>query len=131
MIYKGYAEKIEFDDEAMAFHGEVIGIRDVVTFQGLPLKSFDRLLKILWTIISIYAARGERSPTSRSRAGLLPAYRRRRTERYFLRQKKKASVLRHGSAKDSNLLWDEYALYTGIPVMPPTENACFNSGARI
>jgi predicted HicB family RNase H-like nuclease len=34
MTYKGYSAKAEFDDEAMIFHGEVIGIRDVVTFQG-------------------------------------------------------------------------------------------------
>ena len=34
MTYKGYSAKVEFDDDAMIFHGEVIGIRDVVTFQG-------------------------------------------------------------------------------------------------
>lgn len=34
MEYKGYVGRIEFDDEADIFHGEVIGIRDVVTFQG-------------------------------------------------------------------------------------------------
>ncbi len=32
--YKGYIGKIEFDDEADLFHGEVINLRDVVTFQG-------------------------------------------------------------------------------------------------
>lgn len=32
--YKGYTGSIEYDDEAMLFHGEVAGIRDVVTFQG-------------------------------------------------------------------------------------------------
>lgn len=34
MIYKGYRAAIRFDDEADVFHGEVIGLRDVVTFQG-------------------------------------------------------------------------------------------------
>lgn len=34
MEYKGYVGKIEFDDDANIFHGEVIDIRDVVTFQG-------------------------------------------------------------------------------------------------
>jgi len=34
MEYKNYVGKIEFDDAAEIFHGEVIGIRDVVTFQG-------------------------------------------------------------------------------------------------
>jgi predicted HicB family RNase H-like nuclease len=34
MEYKGYIGKIEFDDEALIFHGEVINTRDVITFQG-------------------------------------------------------------------------------------------------
>jgi predicted HicB family RNase H-like nuclease len=42
MNYKGYAAKVEFDDEAMIFHGEVIGIRDVVTFQGKSIKEIER-----------------------------------------------------------------------------------------
>jgi predicted HicB family RNase H-like nuclease len=32
--YKGYTGVVQFDDEAMIFHGEVIGIRDVITFRG-------------------------------------------------------------------------------------------------
>jgi predicted HicB family RNase H-like nuclease len=42
MNYKGYAAKVEFDDEAMIFHGEVIGIRDVVTFQGKSIKEIEK-----------------------------------------------------------------------------------------
>ena len=34
MEYKGYAGKVEYDDEAGIFHGEVINLRDVITFQG-------------------------------------------------------------------------------------------------
>ncbi len=34
MEYKGYIGKVEFDDEAPIFHGEVINTRDVITFQG-------------------------------------------------------------------------------------------------
>lgn len=34
MEYKGYIGKVEFDDEADLFHGEVINTRDVITFQG-------------------------------------------------------------------------------------------------
>ena len=34
MKYKGYLARAEFDDEADIFHGQVINIRDVVTFQG-------------------------------------------------------------------------------------------------
>lgn len=34
MKYKGYVGQVEFDDDANIFHGEVINLRDVVTFQG-------------------------------------------------------------------------------------------------
>jgi predicted HicB family RNase H-like nuclease len=34
MEYKGYFAKVEFDDEANIFHGEVINLRDVVTIEG-------------------------------------------------------------------------------------------------
>ncbi len=34
MQYKGYNGRVEFDDEADIFHGEVLGLRDVITFQG-------------------------------------------------------------------------------------------------
>ena len=34
MEYKGYIGKVEIDEEAGILHGEVINIRDVVTFEG-------------------------------------------------------------------------------------------------
>jgi predicted HicB family RNase H-like nuclease len=34
MEYKGYLGRVEYDDEAEVFHGEVINTRDVITFQG-------------------------------------------------------------------------------------------------
>lgn len=34
MKYKGYTGVVQFDDEAMIFHGEVVGLRDVITFRG-------------------------------------------------------------------------------------------------
>ncbi len=34
MHCKGYEAVIEFDEEADIFHGEVINLRDVITFQG-------------------------------------------------------------------------------------------------
>jgi predicted HicB family RNase H-like nuclease len=36
--YKGYFAKIEFDDDADIFHGEVIKLRDVITFEGESVK---------------------------------------------------------------------------------------------
>ncbi|MDA1052802.1 MAG: type II toxin-antitoxin system HicB family antitoxin [Planctomycetota bacterium] len=34
LTYKGYTGKIELDSENHIFHGEVLGITDVITFQG-------------------------------------------------------------------------------------------------
>jgi len=42
MTYKGYTAKVEFDDEDMIFCGEVIGIRDVVTFEGDSVKEIEK-----------------------------------------------------------------------------------------
>ncbi|HNW33671.1 MAG TPA: type II toxin-antitoxin system HicB family antitoxin [Candidatus Ozemobacteraceae bacterium] len=43
--YKGYIGVVEFDDEANIFHGEVIGIRDVITFQGQTVDEIREALK--------------------------------------------------------------------------------------
>ena len=40
MEHKGYLGRVEFDAESELFHGEVVGTRDVITFQG---KSVDEL----------------------------------------------------------------------------------------
>ena len=40
MEYKGYIGDVTFDPEAHLFHGEIINIRDVITFQG---KTVDEL----------------------------------------------------------------------------------------
>ena len=41
MKYKGYTGHVEYDDEAKIFHGEVLGIKDVVTFQGTTVDEID------------------------------------------------------------------------------------------
>jgi predicted HicB family RNase H-like nuclease len=40
MQYKGYVGRVELDPEASLLHGEIVNIRDVVTFQG---RSVDEL----------------------------------------------------------------------------------------
>ncbi|MEA5579584.1 type II toxin-antitoxin system HicB family antitoxin [Anabaena sp. UHCC 0451] len=42
MKYKGYEAIVEFDDEADIFHGEVINIRDVITFQGSSVEELKK-----------------------------------------------------------------------------------------
>ena len=39
--YKGYRGRVEFDSEAKIFHGEVVGTRDVITFQGTSVKELE------------------------------------------------------------------------------------------
>ena len=45
MVYKGYTAKIAFDDEAEIFHGEIVGIKDVVTFQGKTAAELKKAFK--------------------------------------------------------------------------------------
>ncbi|MCY2924702.1 MAG: type II toxin-antitoxin system HicB family antitoxin [Planctomycetota bacterium] len=40
--YKGYFGKVEYDAEANILHGEVLGIRDVVTFQARSVDEVER-----------------------------------------------------------------------------------------
>jgi predicted HicB family RNase H-like nuclease len=53
MEYKGYGDKVEFDDEAGILHGEVIDTRDVITFQG---RSVDELKTAFQESIDHYIA---------------------------------------------------------------------------
>ena len=42
MNYKGYTGKVEYDEEAKIFYGEIIGLRDVVTFRGTSVKELQK-----------------------------------------------------------------------------------------
>lgn len=41
MKYKGYTGVVEFDEDAKVFHGEVLGLRDVITFQGTSVEELE------------------------------------------------------------------------------------------
>lgn len=45
MNYKGYWGEVSFDDEAKIFHGEVIGLKDVITFQGKNVDEIEQAFK--------------------------------------------------------------------------------------
>ncbi len=45
MEYKGYKGKVTYDDEAKVFHGEVFGIRDIVTFQGTSVEELEKAFR--------------------------------------------------------------------------------------
>ena len=44
--YKSYIGRVEFDDEAGIFHGEVINTRDVITFEGTSVEEIQRKFRI-------------------------------------------------------------------------------------
>ena len=43
--YKGYRATVDFDDEAMIFYGEVIDLKDVITFQGESVKELEQAFR--------------------------------------------------------------------------------------
>ncbi|MBX9744381.1 MAG: type II toxin-antitoxin system HicB family antitoxin [Chlamydiales bacterium] len=45
MKYKAYQGQVTYDEEAKIFHGEVIGLRDVVTFQGTSVDELEQSFK--------------------------------------------------------------------------------------
>ncbi|KAF3361772.1 hypothetical protein PHSC3_001662 [Chlamydiales bacterium STE3] len=42
MKHKSYSSHIEYDDEAKIFHDEVLGIKDVITFQGTTVDEIEQ-----------------------------------------------------------------------------------------
>ena len=45
MEYKGYVAKVEYDEVAEIFHGEVINLRDVITFEGNSVEELKKELR--------------------------------------------------------------------------------------
>ena len=43
--YKGYRGRVEFDDEADLFHGEVLDLKDVITFQGKSVEELEHAFR--------------------------------------------------------------------------------------
>jgi predicted HicB family RNase H-like nuclease len=43
--YKGYTGQVEYDDEAGIFHGEVLDLRDVITFQGKSVGEIEQAFR--------------------------------------------------------------------------------------
>jgi predicted HicB family RNase H-like nuclease len=43
--YKDYSAVVEFDSEQRLFHGEVVGLNDVITFQGKSVSELEKEMK--------------------------------------------------------------------------------------
>jgi predicted HicB family RNase H-like nuclease len=60
MEYKGYIARVEYDDEAELFHGQVMNLRDVITFQGHSVKELRKALRAsVEDYVAFCASRGE------------------------------------------------------------------------
>ncbi len=60
MTYKGYYATVSFDDEAEIFHGEVVGLKDVITFQGQSVEELKVALEdSVEDYLEFCASRGE------------------------------------------------------------------------
>jgi predicted HicB family RNase H-like nuclease len=60
MEYKGYVGRVEYDDDAGLFHGEVINTRDVITFQGATVEELRRAFRdSIEDYLAFCAERGE------------------------------------------------------------------------
>jgi predicted HicB family RNase H-like nuclease len=67
MEYKGYIGKVELDAEAGILHGEVVGIRDVVTFQGKSVQEVERAFReSVDDYLAFCRSRGEQPEKPRS-----------------------------------------------------------------
>ena len=61
MEYKGYIAKLEFDDSVNVFHGRVININDVITFEATSVKGLWKELKdSVNDYLDLCAERGEK-----------------------------------------------------------------------
>ena len=61
LSYKGYQGRFEYDPDADIFHGDVLHINDVVTFQG---RSIDELKAALAESVEVYLEYCERKGRS-------------------------------------------------------------------
>ena len=69
--YGGYRAAVVFDDEAGLFHGEVVGTRDVITFQGTSVPELNEAFAAsVDEYLKVYAERG-RTP-DKSYSGKIP-----------------------------------------------------------
>ena len=67
MQHKGYTAKIEFDPDSELLHGEVLGIRDVVTFQARSVKALRKAFRdSVDDYLAFCKARGEAPEKPRS-----------------------------------------------------------------
>ncbi len=79
MEHKGYAGRVEYDDESGIFHGEVINTRDVITFQDATVAELRKAFRdSVEDYLAFCAERGEErgrclAPSRRRESGRRPS----------------------------------------------------------
>lgn len=102
MEYKGYIGTLEFDEEAEIFHGEVIHLKDVITFQSDSVQGLKKeFIESVEDYLKFCEERGEtpEKPFSgKLTLRLDPALHR----RIYIRSKKEKKSLNHWIAEALN-----------------------------
>ena len=62
MKYKGYQGTVTYDDEAKIFHGEVIGLKDMITFQGTSVEELEQAFKDSIDDYVVFCKKKKRAP---------------------------------------------------------------------
>ena len=57
MEYKGYHAAVSYDHEAGVFHGEMVGTRDVIFFEGSSVEELDKEFRFYYRRLSGYVRR--------------------------------------------------------------------------
>lgn len=71
MEYRGYRAAVSYDDEAGIFHGDVVGTRDVITFEGTSVEQLRKEFRLsIDDYLAVCAERG-RQP-DRAFSGKIP-----------------------------------------------------------
>jgi predicted HicB family RNase H-like nuclease len=61
LVYKGYTAQVEFDEDAQIFHGEIVNLRDVITFEATTTAALTyALAESVEDYLAFCAARNER-----------------------------------------------------------------------
>ena len=60
MKYRGYQARITYDDDASVFHGEVVGTRDVIFFEGTSIENLRAEMQVsIDDYLAMCAERGQ------------------------------------------------------------------------
>jgi predicted HicB family RNase H-like nuclease len=61
MKYKGFFGHVEYDEQAKIFHGEIVGLKDVITFRGTTVEELERSFQdSIEVYLSLCKERGEK-----------------------------------------------------------------------